>query len=81
MKKTLKVILYLITFLLILPILSIAGQHKVIRVVDGDTIVVNYQGKPEKSDCYALTPLNQSILMKNKTSQWERSPLITLKKD
>jgi micrococcal nuclease len=38
----------LTTFLLILPILSSAAQHKVIRVVDGDTIVVNYKGKPEK---------------------------------
>ena len=48
MKRTYKISLFLITFLLLAPILLYASQHKVIRVVDGDTIVVNYQGKYEK---------------------------------
>jgi len=48
MKRTFKMIPILITLLLILPTLSFAGQFKVTRVVDGDTIVVNYQGNPEK---------------------------------
>ncbi len=46
--RSLKTASFLIAFLLTLPILVIAGQHKVIRVVDGDTIVVDYQGKHEK---------------------------------
>jgi len=48
MKKSIKIIIFLIAFLLLLPSLSLAGQYKVIRVVDGDTIVVNYKGKYEK---------------------------------
>ena len=48
MKRPLKIIPFLITLLLILPSLSLAAQHKVIRIVDGDTIVVNYKGKYEK---------------------------------
>jgi len=34
--------------LLILPSLLFAGQYKVLRVVDGDTIVITYQGTLEK---------------------------------
>jgi endonuclease YncB( thermonuclease family) len=47
MKRTYKIlpILILILTLLILPALLLAGQHRVIRVVDGDTIVVDYKGK------------------------------------
>ncbi len=30
------------------PALVLGGEHKVLRVVDGDTIVVDYQGKKEK---------------------------------
>jgi len=48
MSKLFKITTFLITFTLILPILSHAGHHKVIRVVDGDTIVVDYKGKNEK---------------------------------
>ena len=45
MRKSLRIILLVIVFL---PTLSFAGQHRVIRIVDGDTIIVNYQGKHEK---------------------------------
>ena len=38
----------LTTLLFILPILTFAGQLRIIRLVNGDTIVVNYRGKPEK---------------------------------
>lgn len=48
MIKPLKIIPFLIIFLLLLPTLSPATQYRVIRIIDGDTIVVNYQGKPEK---------------------------------
>ena len=34
--------------LLTLPVLAFAGQYKVIRIVDGDTIVIKYDGKYEK---------------------------------
>ena len=46
--RSLKTASFLIAFILTLPILVIAGQYKVIRVVDGDTIVVDYNGKHEK---------------------------------
>jgi len=38
MKKYLKTIIALIPFLLFLPALSLAGQFKVIRIYDGDTV-------------------------------------------
>jgi endonuclease YncB( thermonuclease family) len=34
--------------LLLLPTLALGAQHRVIRVVDSDTIVVDYYGKAEK---------------------------------
>lgn len=48
MIKVDKIFSIAIVFLLILPITSQADQSKVIRVVDGDTIVVDYKGKYEK---------------------------------
>jgi micrococcal nuclease len=44
----LKFIPFLITLLFISPTLTIAGQYQVIRVVDGDTIVIRFNGKYEK---------------------------------
>ena len=44
----LKVISLLITLLFISPAVTIAGQYQVVRVVDGDTIVIRYNGKYEK---------------------------------
>ena len=41
MKSFLKILFILIASLLLLPPISLAGQCRVIRVVDGDTIVVN----------------------------------------
>jgi len=43
-----KIITLLFTLLIISPTLIIAGQYQVIRVVDGDTIVIRYNGKYEK---------------------------------
>ena len=37
-----------LVLLFALPVLVIAGQYKVDRVVDGDTIVIKYNGKYEK---------------------------------
>jgi len=48
MKKTYKIIPTIILTILILPTLLLAGQHRVIRVVDGDTTVVDYKGNYEK---------------------------------
>jgi len=47
-KRPLKLFSLLIAFLLILPVVLYAGQYGVIRVVDGDTIIINYKGKPER---------------------------------
>jgi micrococcal nuclease len=44
----LRIIFFLITFLIISPDLTFSGQYQVIRVVDGDTIVIKYDGKDEK---------------------------------
>ena len=46
--RHLKIVPILVALLFLLPSLSIAGQYRVIRIIDGDTIVVNYKGKPEK---------------------------------
>ena len=46
--RHLKIIPLLTAFLIAIPVLAIGGQYKVIRVVDGDTIVVDYQAKHEK---------------------------------
>ena len=48
MKRSYKIIPVLIAFLLALPVLASADKYRVIRVVDGDTIVVDYNGKYEK---------------------------------
>ncbi len=48
MKRVLKITIILIAFLFLSPILLLAGQYPVVKVVDGDTIVVNYEGKHEK---------------------------------
>ena len=43
-----RIIFFLIAFLILSQELTIAGQHQVVRVVDGDTIVIRYNGKYEK---------------------------------
>jgi len=42
-KMTFLLVLLVLTF----PVISSAEQYKVLRVIDGDTIEVNYRGKPE----------------------------------
>jgi micrococcal nuclease len=44
----LRVISLLLTLLFISPAIALAGQYQVVRVVDGDTIVIRYNGKYEK---------------------------------
>ena len=46
--KKLKAVSILLALLLAFPVLAIAGQYKVVRVVDGDTVVIRYNGKYEK---------------------------------
>ena len=46
--RNLQIVSFLIAFLIAFPALAVAGQYKVVRVVDGDTIVIKYGGKYEK---------------------------------
>jgi hypothetical protein len=78
MKRAYKIIPFLLVFLSLLPTLSPAVQYRVIRIVDGDTIIVNYQ---KSSAFFGSTPQSQSTRTKSKTSPWERRPRITPKKD
>jgi micrococcal nuclease len=48
MKHCKSLIPLLTVILLAIPVLAIAGQFEVIRVVDGDTIVIRYNGEYEK---------------------------------
>ena len=48
LKRPLMIFSLLIAFLLILPAVLYAGQYNVIRVVDGDTIIINFKGKKER---------------------------------
>lgn len=48
LKKFYRITLILTPFFLLFPITILSAQHKVTRVIDGDTIVVNYNGKSEK---------------------------------
>ena len=48
MNRLLKVICFLTLFFIIIPAIALAGQYQVIRVVDGDTIVIRFNGKYEK---------------------------------
>jgi micrococcal nuclease len=44
----LRIISLLIALLIISPELTFAGQYKVVRVVDGDTVVIKFGGKYDK---------------------------------
>ncbi|MDB4443889.1 thermonuclease family protein [bacterium] len=46
-KKSLEIILFVFCILL-LPSIALAGQYRVIRIVDGDTVVITYKNKYEK---------------------------------
>jgi len=46
--RKLKTASILLALFFAFPVLAIADQYKVIRVVDGDTIVIKYNGKYEK---------------------------------
>lgn len=48
MQRRLKILTFLILLLSIIPTSSLASPSKVTRVVDGDTVVVDYNGKSEK---------------------------------
>ena len=70
-KRPLRIFPLLIAFLLILPVVLSAGQYSVIQVVDGDTIVVNYQGKPEKVRLlHVNTPEAERYARKHKMNIW-----------
>ena len=46
--RKMKAVSFLLALLLAFPVLANAGQYQVVRVVDGDTIVIRYNGKNEK---------------------------------
>ena len=48
MNRSLKIIYFLTLFFIIIPAIALAGQYQVVRVVDGDTIVIKFNGKYEK---------------------------------
>lgn len=54
MRKFLKIVPFLISFLLFLHTLSTAGEFKVIRVYDGDTITVSGEAKELKVRVYGI---------------------------
>jgi len=43
-----KIVHLLTLFFVVIPAIALAGQYQVIRVVDGDTVVIKYNGKYEK---------------------------------
>jgi len=64
MNRFLKVIYFLALFFVIISALALAGQYKVIRVVDGDTIVIRYNGKYKKS-VFSVNMMLNFVLPKN----------------
>ena len=48
MSKLKKVVIIFLLVFLTLPLTCHATQYKVLRVVDGDTIIINYHGKKER---------------------------------
>jgi micrococcal nuclease len=56
MSRFLKIIHFLTPFFIIIPGVVFAGQYKVVRVVDGDTIVIRYNGKYETVRLLCVTP-------------------------
>ena len=48
MNRSLKIIYFLTPLFIIIPAIALAGQYQVVRVVDGDTIVIRFNGKYEK---------------------------------
>ena len=48
MKRHHQIIPIIIILFLFIPFISFANKYRVIRIVDGDTIIVNYQGNNEK---------------------------------
>jgi micrococcal nuclease len=57
MKRAHQIFSFVAAFILILPLLSLASQSRVIQIVDGHTIIVDYNGKYEKvALLYVNTP-------------------------
>ena len=48
MNRFFKVIYFLALFFVVIPAIALAGQYQVIRVIDGNTIVIRDNGKHEK---------------------------------
>ena len=48
MSRLFKMFHFLALSFVIIPMMALAGQYKVIRVIDSDTILIRYNGKYEK---------------------------------
>ena len=78
-----KIVHLLTLFFIIIPSIALAGQYQVIRVVDGDIIVIKYDGKYEKVRMLCVnTPESvhpdekQNIPMGNVASKYTQKKLI-----
>jgi hypothetical protein len=58
--------------LLLLHAIVLAGQHRVIRFIDGETIVVDYYGKAEKVRFLCVNTPESVQLDPPKMSSWEK---------
>jgi hypothetical protein len=81
MIRSLKTISFLIFFLIIIPAIALAGQYQVVRVVDGDTIVIRYNGKYEKVRLLCVDTPESVHPDKNKIFLWEKWHPDTLKRN
>jgi len=48
MNRSLKIIYLLLIFFVVTPVIAVVSQYQVVRIVDGDTIVIRYGAKYEK---------------------------------
>jgi len=79
--KVLKLLSPLFVLLLILPLFGFSKEYEVIRVIDGDTIVINYRGKYEKVRLLCVnTPESVHPVEKRNTSMGKVASNYTKKK-
>ncbi len=72
MIRSFKIISFLIFFSLIIPAIALADQYQVIRIVDGDTIVIRYNGKYEKVRLLCVNTPKSVHPDKKQISLWEK---------
>ena len=70
-KRKIVAVLFLALVWLSAPVQA-GDQYQVLRVVDGDTMVIDYWGGPKRSGFYAWTPRKASTQMPSRTYRWAR---------